>query len=222
VPRIVRAQTLQRRHREAVEVHGTATGYEPRTVTFSAKSARSVQDIAQRRFVHVPAHVDEEGVLPQPVCAGRDSMRFMLTPRRDSGFEHLEQARRLIAHEHHQRGAVVARRRKHAAADHQEARRVVRTIFDGAGDYLQAVHMRRVLAGDRRGVVGIAARTRGFGVARHRQLLRVGTCWRNHDGTARATARANTRVRCLRCGPCARAGIDARATRLRRRSSAAK
>ena len=93
--------------------------------TFSAKSARSASASRNGDSSTCPPTSMKNAYCHSPVCAGRDSMRFMLMPRRASGSSTLEQRARLVAHEHHQRGAVVARGREQLAADHQEARGVV-------------------------------------------------------------------------------------------------
>ena len=137
----------------------------------------------------------------RPVCAGRDSMRFMLTPCRAKRLEHAVQRAGLVADEHQQRGAVVARRREQLAAEHQEARGVVGAVLDRAGDDLQAVDVRR--------------RSRRRSPRRRRRCAR-GARLRHCSPppasppsagagaatpcTAPATARANRRARCPRCG----------------------
>src|SRR5690606_16450668 len=97
------------------------------------------QRVLERGFVHVPLHVDEEGVLPH---------RAMRGPRLDpvhadrAARERLQDAVQgagLVADGHHQRGAVVARRREQRAADDEEARGVVAAVLDRAGDHLHAV-----------------------------------------------------------------------------------
>src|SRR3546814_1733435 len=58
-------------------------------------------------------------------------------------FEDAVQRTGLVADRHHQRGAVVARRREGGAADHQEARGVVAAVLDRAGDDLHSIEDRK-------------------------------------------------------------------------------
>ena len=89
-------------------------------------------------------------------------------------FEDLVERAGLVADEHQQRGAVVARGRERGAADHQEAGGVVGAVFDRAGHHFQAVGVGRVLAGDGRGVVGVARAAGGFSVTDDGVFLDLG------------------------------------------------
>jgi hypothetical protein len=68
------------------------------------------------------------------VCPGRDSIRFHAQAVLGEGLEHVVQRAGLVLDEHQQRGAIVARRREQLAPEHQEARGVVGTVLDRAGD----------------------------------------------------------------------------------------
>ena len=73
-----------------------------------------------------------------------------------------------------QRGAVLAAGLEELAAEDEEARRVVRPVFDLRREHLQPVDLGRGLAGNGGGAALIARAARAFGVARDRHALDIG------------------------------------------------
>jgi hypothetical protein len=65
--------------------HGTATGYEPSTRTSPAKSSTSAKASRNGDSSAWPPTSMKKAYCHRPLCAGRDSMRFMLMPRRAKG-----------------------------------------------------------------------------------------------------------------------------------------
>src|SRR6185312_4850061 len=71
--------------RTCPEFQVIATGYEPSTVTCEAKSPSSANASRSGGSPTWPVTSMKNAYCHLPVCAGRDSMRFMLTPCRASG-----------------------------------------------------------------------------------------------------------------------------------------
>ena len=94
------------------------------------------------------------------------------------GRQQLVHGARLVRHGQHQRGLVLARRRRLQGADDGKARAVVRVVLDMALDHAQLVLRARQFAGDRRHraiFAGHAGRfgVRGHGVARDVRVILV-------------------------------------------------
>src|SRR6185312_13807624 len=71
--------------RTHVEFQAIATGYDPSTDTCEAKSPNSASASRSGDSPTWPLTSMKNAYCHLPVCAGRDSMRLMLTPRRASG-----------------------------------------------------------------------------------------------------------------------------------------
>ncbi|MNH13822.1 hypothetical protein D3C79_734040 [compost metagenome] len=79
----------------------------------------------------------------------------------------------LVAHRNDDRGLVVAGRRYFLVTDHQEARGVVRAVFDLLGQTGQAIQVGRHIAGDRRRIPLTLDPLGRFGIARYGHALHV-------------------------------------------------
>ena len=77
------------------------------------------------------------------------------------------------------------------AAQHEEARGVVRTVFDFRGQYLEPIHLGGCLAGNRGRALLVTGATRAFRVTRNRNPLDVGQMLiQPHPALARCTGQA--------------------------------
>lgn len=122
-------------------LQGTATGY-GQHLDLRRMLLQFGQRLLHRLIVDMAGQVDEEAVLPLGVVRGPrlDPVHADAVTRERA--EYVEQHTGLVVDEDQHRGAVVARWREDAAADHQEARGVVLVVLDRAhDDLLQAIHM---------------------------------------------------------------------------------
>ena len=183
------------------------SGYDPRTFKKRALRSSAASARLSPGSSRWPLEVDEKQILPR-ARAQRARFDFRnVDPVAGEDVERLVERADLVAHREQRGGLVGAAAAGRMAADHQEARGVLRRVLDITRDHAEPVRRRRRLRGDRRRV-GLARRALGrrrVGGDRLEPAMRkVGA--RDSCGTGRATADGNRSPRSPRRRPRATSG----------------